>query len=128
MFNGILKGKIISEYFENTKYGELNYFKYIRHFRENDLPQHSEKYRFSEKHPALDEADINLLGDSFFDLTRRKTFPESLGDTLNQRVFYARMDRPLQYLAEHQFDNSQEKILIYEPVERYIPTRFHQTT
>ena len=124
MFNAVLKEKIIPEYFENTKYGELYYFNYIRHFRESDLPHHSEKYRFSEKHPTLDEADIYLFGDSFFDFTRTKTFPESLGDTLHQKAFYARMDRPLQYLAEHKFDNSQEKILIYETVERYIPTRF----
>ena len=127
MFNAVLKEKIIPEYWENTKYGELYYFNYIRHFRESDLPHHSEKYRFSEKHPTLDEADIYLFGDSFFDFTRIKTFPESLGDTLNKRVFYARMDRPLQLLAEHKFENTQEKILLFESAERYIHFRFTES-
>lgn len=126
MFNAVLKEKIIPEYWENTKYGELYYFNLIRHFRESGLPPHTEKYRFSKKHPSLDETDIYLFGDSFFDFTRTKTFPEILGDTLDQRVFYARMDHPLRYLAEHQFENSQEKILLYESAERYIPQRFDE--
>jgi hypothetical protein len=74
MFNAVLKEKIIPEYWENTKYGELYYFNHIRHFREKDLPPHSEKYRFSE----------------------------------------------------HQFENSQEKILLFESAERYIPQRFDE--
>lgn len=124
LFNAVLKEKIVPEYWENTKYGELYYFNLIRQFREKGLPPCSEKYRFSEKHPSLDEADIYLFGDSYLDFTRMKTFPEMLGDTLNQKAFYARYDRPLQYLAEQQFDNNVEKILLYESAERYIPTRF----
>lgn len=127
MFNAVLKEKIIPEYWENTKYGELYYFNFIRHFREKDLPPHGVKYRFTEKHPSLEEADMYLFGDSFFDFTRMKTFPERLGDTLNQRTFYARMDRPLQYLAENDFSNSQEKVLLYESAERYVPTRFTES-
>ncbi|MCK5136597.1 MAG: hypothetical protein KAR19_12465 [Bacteroidales bacterium] len=127
LFNAVLKEKIIPEYWENTKYGELYYFNHIRHFREKDLPLHDKKYRFSEKHPSLDKADIFLFGDSFLDFTRMKTFPEMLGDTLNQKAFYARYDRPLQYFAEQQFDNNVEKILLYESAERYIPTRFSET-
>jgi hypothetical protein len=65
-----------------------------------------------------------LFGDSFFDFTRLKTFPEELGDTLNQRTFYARMDRPLQYLAEREYASDKEKTIIFESAERYIPTRF----
>ena len=124
MFNAILKEKIIPEYWENTKYGELYYFGFVKHFREEGLPPHAIKYRFSEKHPALQEADILMFGDSFFDFTRMTTFPERLGDTTNQRAFYARMDRPLTYLSEHRFSNTEEKIIIFESAERYIPERF----
>ena len=86
MFNAVLKEKIIPEYWENTKYGELYYFNFIRHFRESNLPHHSEKYRFTEKHPTLDEADIYLFGDSFFDFTRTKTFTCMYRQELNQRM------------------------------------------
>ena len=126
LFNFVLKEKVIPEYWENTKYGELYYFNFIKHFREKGLPPHDEKYRFSEKHPSLEEADIYLFGDSFFDFTRMTTFPERLGDTLGMQTYYARYDRPLEYLAENNFENDQEKILLYESAERYIPTRFTQ--
>ncbi|MCK5462663.1 MAG: hypothetical protein KAI95_06590, partial [Bacteroidales bacterium] len=72
----------------------------------------------------MDETDIYLFGDSFFDFTRMKTFPERLGDRLDQRTFYARFEWPLQYLAGVQFENDEEKILLYESAERYIPIRF----
>jgi hypothetical protein len=122
-----LREKVIPEYWENTKYGELYYFNFIKHFREKGLPPHDVKYRHSEKHPSLEEADIYLFGDSFFDFTRMTTFPERLGDTLNQRTYYARFDRPLMYLEENNFQNDEEKILLYESAERYIPTRFTLT-
>ena len=124
LFNFALKEKIIPEYWENTKYGELYYFSLIRNFREEGLPPYSQKYRFSDKFPSLDEADIYIFGDSFFDFTRMTTFPERLGDTLKQKVFYARMDLPIQYLEGSEFSNSKEKILIFESAERYIPIRF----
>ncbi len=124
MFNAILKEKIIPEYWENTEYGELYYFGLVKHFREEGLPKYHEKYRFTEKQPSLEEADILMFGDSFFDFTRMTTFPERLGDTTHQRAFYARMDRPLQYFGEHQFSNTEEKIIIFESAERYIPERF----
>jgi hypothetical protein len=130
LFNAVLKEKIIPEYWENTKYGELYYFSFIHNFREKGLPPCSKKYRFTEKQPSVHDADIYIFGDSYFDFSRMKTFPERLGDTLGMRAFYERMDRPLHYFAEHGFENSKEKILLYESAERYIPTRFsapHQT-
>ena len=126
MFNVVLQEKIIPEYWENTKYGELYYFNFVKDFREDDLPAYSVKYRYTEKHPTLDQADIYLFGDSFLDFTRMTTFPERLGDTINQRAFYARLDRPLQYLEEHQYSSSEEKIILFESAERYIPERFSQ--
>ncbi len=126
LFNFVLREKVIPEYWENTKYGELYYFNFIKHFREKGLPPHDEKYRFSDEHPELNEADVYLFGDSFFDFTRMTTFPERLGDTLGLKTYYARFDRPLEYLEEHDFRNDEEKILLYESAERYIPTRFTQ--
>lgn len=124
LFNAVLPEKIVPEYWENTRYGELYYFNFIKHFKQENLPPYSVKYRFTDRHPELEEADMLLFGDSFFDFTRMETFPEALGDSLNERTFFARMDRPLQYLAEHQYKTDREKILIFESAERYIPTRF----
>lgn len=127
MFNLILKEKVIPEYWENTKYGELYYFNFIRHFREKDLPPYHVKYRFTKKHPSLENADVYLFGDSFFDFSRMETFPERLGDTLGIRTYYARFDYPLKYFADSNFNNNSEKFLIYESAERYIPDRFTES-
>ncbi len=124
LFNAVLLEKIIPEYWENTRYGELYYFNFVRHFRHEPLPPSSVKYRFTEKHPDLDEADMLLFGDSFFDFARLETFPEALGDSLGEKTFFARMDRPLQYLAEQGYETDEEKVIIFESAERYIPTRF----
>jgi len=124
MFNAVLLEKIIPEYWENTKYGELYYFSFIKHFREEGLPEYEEKYRYTDRHPSLDEADIYLFGDSFLDFTRMTTFPERLGETTSQRTYYARMDRPLLHLAENGYSGTEEKVVIFESAERYIPERF----
>lgn len=124
MYNFILKEKIIPEYWENTKYGELYYFGLVKHFKEEGMPHYNEKYRYTEKHPDVQDADILMFGDSFFDFTRMTTFPERLGDATDQRAFYARMDRPLRYLVENQYENTEEKLVIFESAERYIPERF----
>ena len=47
LFNLVLLEKYVPEYWENTKYGELYYFNFIRNFREKDLPKCSVKYRFT---------------------------------------------------------------------------------
>jgi hypothetical protein len=79
----------------------------------------------------LEQADIITFGDSFFDFTRIRTFPEILGDSLNIRVFYERFDYPLEYLSKNNYQDRRPKILLYETAERYIPTRFqspHETS
>jgi hypothetical protein len=124
MTNLLLKEKVIPEYWENVKYGELYYFNYIKHFREYNLPKAGPKYRHTPKHPKLEDADIIVFGDSFFDFARMKTFPEKLSDSLNKKVFYARYDYPLRHFAENGFQNHKARVLIYESAERYIPTRF----
>ncbi len=124
LFNAILKEKIIPDYWENTKYGELYYFNLIHNFRETGLPEYRTKYRFTKKSPTLDNADLLLFGDSFFDFSRMETIPEKLHDSLDLKVYYARYDRPLKYLEENRYSNRKEKLMIYESAERYIPTRF----
>lgn len=130
LFNALVFEKVIPEYWENTKYGELYNFNRIDHFKE-DLPPAGIKYRYTDKHPSVNEADLLTFGDSFFDFARLITVPEKLGDTLGKRVFYARYDQPLNYLAENGYEAGDSKILLYETTERYIPFRFsepHQLT
>lgn len=127
LFNAILKEKVIPEYWENTKYGELYYFNFIREFREKGLPHYRKKYRFTKKSPLLENADLLLFGDSYFDFSRMETLPEILSDTLGEKVYYARYDRPLKLLGEEKYENHKEKYMIYESAERYIPTRFTHT-
>ncbi|MBN1598306.1 MAG: hypothetical protein JW894_08425 [Bacteroidales bacterium] len=124
LFNVILLEKYIPEYWENTKWGELYYFNFIKHFRENNLPDYIEKYRFTEKHPDLQDADILSFGDSFFDFSRMTTFPEQLSDSLGKKVFYAREDEPLTYLEENKYTNGRKKYIIYETAERFLHDRF----
>jgi len=127
LFNLVVQEKILPEYWENTKYGELYYFSFIKNFREKNLPKYREKYRHTPKHPKLQDADILTYGDSFFDFSRLVTFPERLGDSLHQKVHYERFfddHRPLVNLLENDYKNTQPKILIYESAERYIPHRF----
>lgn len=127
LFNAVLLEKTIPEYWENTEYGELYYFSMIKDFREKNLPHYIPKYRHTERHPKLQDADILTYGDSFFDFSRMETFPERLGDTLNQKVYYERFiddHRPLVHLLKNHYSNNKPKIMIYESAERYIPFRF----
>jgi len=128
LFNLTFKEKILPEYWENTKYGELYYFNYIKNFREEGLPTSRPNYRHTAKHPPLAEADILIFGDSFMDFSRMVTFPERLSDTLGRKVYYERFfndHRPLILLKEKGYkNNNTPKIAIYESAERYIPIRF----
>ncbi len=126
LFNGILLEKYIPEYWENTQWGELYYFNFIKTFQEKNLPECHTKYRFSNRHPKLQDADILTFGDSFFDFSRMTTFPEQLGDSLNKRVYYARMDRPLKYLADSNYQPGPKRYLIFETAERFLHFRFEQ--
>lgn len=126
MFNLVLHEKYEPGYWENVKYGELYYFNFIKHFREQNLPKHNQKYRHSEKHPSLADADIVSFGDSFFDFTRMTTFPEQLSDSTSLKVYYERFDLPLRSLFYNDYSNSEPKIFIYESAERFIPIRFHK--
>ena len=124
LFNAILKEKVIPDYWENTKWGELYYFNFIKDFQEKNLPASDVKYRFTDKHPSLQDADILTFGDSFFDFTRMTTFPEQLSDSLGKKVFYARNPRPLEFLDHQNYTNTTPKYLIYETAERFFHERF----
>jgi hypothetical protein len=129
LYNAILQEKILPEYWENTKYGELYYMNnFIRDFREKGLPRYIPKYRNSDKHPKIEDADILIYGDSFMDFSRMVTMPERLADTLHQKVYYQRMihdHRPMIYLQEAKYSNSKPKVLIYETSELFLDFRFH---
>ena len=51
LFNAILKEKVIPEYWENTKYGELYYFNFIRNFREKKLTGIPDQISVHRKNP-----------------------------------------------------------------------------
>ena len=130
VLNSVLVEKIIPEHWEFTKYGDLYYFNYISHFKE-DMPTPIRKYRLSEKHPDPSEAEILIFGDSFLDFSRQVTLPERLNDTLDERVFYHRFLSPQQsnpfcVLSEYDIGPGDPKIVIYEAVERNIPFKFDQ--
>lgn len=126
VMNLMQKEVITPEYWEFTKWGEMYYFNHIKYFREKNLPHPMRKYRFSDKHPTLVNADIIIFGDSFFDFSRQKTFPERLSDTLQKRVYYERYFYPLVSFNQKNFSNDSLKLFIYEIVERDIPDRFQE--
>jgi hypothetical protein len=128
VMNTVLVEKIIPEHWEFTKYGDLYYFNYISHFKE-DLPPPIRKYRYSDKHPEATEADILIFGDSFLDFSRQTTLPERLQDTLQEKVFYHRFLSPQQsnpwcVLSDYNIKPGEPKIVIYEAVERNIAFKF----
>jgi len=130
VLNSVLVEKMIPEHWEFTKYGELYYFNYISQFKE-DLPSPIRKYRFSEKHPELSEADILMFGDSFLDISRQVTLPERVSDSLRVKVFFHRFSdpqhaNPFCILSDHHIQPGEPKIVVYQTVERNIPTKFEE--
>lgn len=111
-------------YWDNTKYGELYYFSMIQYFRERDLPAFSRKFEHSSKHSSVSDCDILTFGDSFFEFSRIKQFPEKLADDFNAKVHYVNNDFPLQYLEDNSYNDTVPKLVIFERVERYIPIAF----
>jgi hypothetical protein len=130
VFNSVMKEKSIPEHWEFTKYGELYYFNYISQFKE-DLPWPIRKYRLTEKHPGLTEAEIIMFGDSFLDFSRQVTLPERVADSLGVKVHYHRFldpnnANPLCVFSENRIDTASRRIVVYQSVERNIPVRFEQ--
>ena len=87
LFNFVLLEKTLPEYWENTKYGELYYFNYIKHFRERGPAKVYTEIPAYRQASKIQDADILTFGDSFFDFSRMVTFPERLSDTLHRKVY-----------------------------------------
>ena len=126
LFNAILKENMKPGYWDKTKYGELYYFNFIRYFKEKGLPPAAEKFQDLNEHASLDNAEMIVFGDSFFDFSRHEQFPERLADTLNVKVHFHHGDYPLAVFAQSNYQNREPKILLYERVERYIPMVFEK--
>ncbi len=124
LFNGILKENVVEGYWDKTQYGELYYFSMIRHFREEGLPPAKEKFEHSEKQASIEEAEILVFGDSFFEFSRHKQFAERLSDDFSRKVHYVNNDFPLEYLATHGYQDTTPKMVLFQRVERYIPVAF----
>jgi hypothetical protein len=131
LMNAALAEKMDPETRDFNKYGDLYYYNCISHFKEH-FPQPLKKYRLSEKNPSLNEADILTFGDSFFDFSFQKTFPERLSDTLDLKVYSFVTQDPTQanpfcILNHGSFQKSMHpKYVIYETIERNIPVKFGQ--
>ncbi len=126
LFNGILKEDVVEGYWDKTRYGELYYFSMIRHFREEGLPPAKRKFEYSEKQASVEDCDILVFGDSFFEFSRHKQFPEKLADDFSKKVHYVNNDYPLEYLALNRYQGKEPKMVLFERVERYIPLTFEK--
>lgn len=124
LFNGVLKEDVVDGYWDKTKYGELYYFSMIKHFREEGLPPSKRKFEHSKKAVSITDCDILVFGDSFFEFSRHKQFPERLSDDFSKKVHFMKSDLPLSYLAENAYTDTTPKLVIFERVERYIPVAF----
>ena len=126
LFNAVLKEKMEPGHWDKTKYGELYYFSQIYHFREKDLPPVKEKYQFSQNQAPIDEAEIYVFGDSYFDIARGTQFPKRIKEETSKKVHYVYKESPLEYFARNNYKNDTPKLLIYGRVERYIPYEFEK--
>ena len=125
LFNAVLKEKMIEGYWDKTKYGELYYFSQVLQYREKGLPPVKEKYQFSQDQASVDEAEIFVFGDSFFDIARGTQIPEMIKEVSGKKVHYVYKEGPLEYFARNNFKNEKPRLLIYGRVERYIPYEFN---
>lgn len=126
IFNLGSREKLITGYWDNTKYGELYYFNYVKHFKEKGLPQVGQKFQFSAKQAPLSDADMLIFGDSFFDMCRPTQFPIEVQQRLKKNIHFEYFSFPLSFLNQNNYQNNKPKLLILESVERYIATRFMQ--
>lgn len=126
LFNGVLKEDVVEGYWDKTKYGELYYFSMIKHFREEGLPPARRKFEYSEKQASLEDCQILVFGDSFFEFSRHKQFPEKLADDFHKKVHYVNTDFPLDYLAGMGYKDRTPKLVLFERVERFLPLAFEK--
>lgn len=126
VFNGMLKEKVVDGYWDKTEYGEMYYFSMISHFREKGLPPAQAKFELSEKHSSVQSADILTFGDSFYEFSRHKQFPERVADDFSKQVHYVNDGFPIDYLKANNYKKGKPKLLIYERTERFVPVSFEK--
>lgn len=125
LFNALLAEKLIPGYWDKTRYGECYYFSCINHFKEKGLPEAVTKFQFSSNQSSLNEADVLIFGDSFFDISRGTQFPTLLFEkTSLGKMHYVYQELPLSYLEKNNYEKGKPKILILGLTERYIPFKF----
>ena len=124
LFNAVVTEKLIPGYWDNTKYGELYYFNYITHFKEEGMPPVIEKFQYSDYQSDINETEIFTVGDSYFDIARGTQYSKRLMEKTNKKIHYAYEDFPLSYLIRHNYSSKEPSLLILEFVERYIPFKF----
>ncbi len=126
VFNGTLKEDVVDGYWDRTKYGELYYFSMINHFREEGLPPAERKFEHSAKQSSVEDCEILVFGDSFFEFSRHKQFPEKLADDFHKKVHFVNNDHPLDYLSSVGYRDTIPKLVLLERVERYLPVSFRE--
>lgn len=103
-------------------YGDLYQLNLIDNFRIPVDPR-IDQYQFNEKHPAIEEADLFVFGDSFLDHPRQKGIPELIMDSLGLKVFYeSHYLSPLYMVDLIGVNKSKRRVIIMEVVERYLST------
>ncbi len=125
LYNSMFVEKLVPGYWDKTKYGECYYFSCINHFKEKNLPEAVTKFQFSPKQSTLNEADVLVFGDSFFDISRGTQFPALLSEKISlSKMHYVYQELPLSYLEKNNYEKGKPKILILGLTERYIPFKF----
>lgn len=123
LYNAMLIEERNPEYFEFTNYGELYYFNYVKHFKE-DIPLAKYKFRYSTKQADINNAEIITFGDSYFDFNRQQSLPDKLQEKTNKKLHSIYAFYPLNYFKKVNYSSREKKIFIFEITERMIPFRF----
>ncbi len=121
LYNLVLKERVYPNYWDKTKYGELYYFSHINHFKEENIPPAQTKFQYKPTHSSVNDCDILTFGDSYFDFSRNKQFPERLHDDFDLKVHFYKGDNILSYLESNNYDTTVQRVLLYERTERWIP-------
>ena len=130
MYNFILKEPLVEEFEDHADYGELYYIGGSVENFAHELPPAIRKFRFSEKHTDINQADILIFGDSQLDFSRQTTLPERVADSTKSGVFYYRFNKPydgnaIAYMRDHYRNqkDSVRRLFIYQSAERYVAQR-----
>lgn len=108
------------------QYGDLYRLNYVNKFK-YILPEKKLAFNESDKHADLNDAEILIFGDSFFNYRRHKSVPEQIADELNKKVFFIQSHFVDLFLSHNNYNSAKRRILIFEIAERGIPIQFGET-